>query len=96
MTPVERNVEGAGRYKLAPGAQVREEEFGLLFYHRAGPRLYFLNCGPLLDEHFFAGEFTLEKWMDRNTAGVSITPSKILSLKKNLDKLKKKGVILEC
>lgn len=96
MTSVERKVEGTGRYKLAPGVQVREEVFGLLFYHRVGPRLYFLNCGAMLGENFFAGEFNLEKWMGRNTTGVFRSPSDILSLKKNLNELKKKGVILEC
>jgi putative mycofactocin binding protein MftB len=96
MTAAERKLEGTGRYKLAPGAQVREEKFGLLFYHRAGPRLYFLNCGALLGERFFAGEITLEKWMCRYSAGGTASPSQILRLEKNLNELKKKGVILEC
>ena len=96
MTAAERKWEGTGRYKLASGAQVREEKFGLLFYHRAGPRLYFLNCGALLGERFFAGEITLEKWMGRYGSGETASPSQILSLEKNLNELKKKGVILEC
>lgn len=37
-----------GRYRLAPGCQVREERFGLLFYDLAGPRLLFAATGALL------------------------------------------------
>ena len=41
------------KYKLAPGTQVREEDFGLLFYTMSGPRLYFLNSGDLIQADFF-------------------------------------------
>lgn len=96
MTAEGRKWEGAGRYKLAPGAQVRKEKFGLLFYRRVGPRLYFLNCGALLGERFFSGEITLEKWMSGHGGEGTASPSQILSLAKNLKELEKKGVILEC
>ena len=58
--------------------------------------MYFLNSGAMLGEDFFAGEFTLEKWMCRNTMGGAVSPTQIRSLKKNLYALKEKGVILEC
>ena len=43
------------RVKLAPGSQVREEDFGLLFYTQQGPALYFVSSGDLLGEDFFQG-----------------------------------------
>ena len=84
------------RYKLAPGSQVREENFGLLFYTMAGPRLYFLSCGGLLDRDFFNGEYTLEKWIRRNRGGDPVRKAWILSLINSLDQLREKGVISEC
>lgn len=83
------------RYKLTSGTQVRKEDFGLLFYTMAGPRLYFLSSGESLGSDFFNGEFTLEKWMRQNTGGGSISKALVLSLKNNLNRLKEKGVILE-
>ncbi|MDY7036296.1 MAG: mycofactocin biosynthesis chaperone MftB, partial [Thermodesulfobacteriota bacterium] len=44
------------KYILAPGTQVREEDFGLLFYTMTGPRLYFLSSGTLLADSFFQGK----------------------------------------
>jgi putative mycofactocin binding protein MftB len=84
------------KYTLAPGTQVREEDFGLLFYTMAGPRLYFLYSGELLDRDFFSGDLTLEKWIRRNAGGESILKEKIVSLRNSLDHLKEKGVIIEC
>lgn len=84
------------RYKLAPGSQVREENFGLLFYTMAGPRLYFLSCKGLLHSDFFNGDLTLEKWMRQNTDGDSIPETLIRSLKNSLNQLQERGVIIEC
>ncbi|OGP53147.1 MAG: hypothetical protein A2Y65_06580 [Deltaproteobacteria bacterium RBG_13_52_11] len=84
------------RYKLAPGSQVREEDFGLLFYTMAGPRLYFLSCGGLLDRYFFNGEITLEKWMRHNRGRDAVSKALMLSLINSLNQLKEKGVIIEC
>jgi len=81
---------------LAPGTQVREEDFGLLFYTMAGPCLYFLSSGNLLDSHFFQGELTLEQWATQQTSQKPIPKSQILDLRKTLNQLKEKGVILEC
>ena len=84
------------KYKLAQGAQVREEDFGLLFYNMHGPRLYFLASGDLLREEFFHGQDALETWIDKNyPASNDITP-RIPGLKKSLKKLAGKGVIVEC
>ena len=84
------------RYKLAPGSQVREEHFGLLFYTMAGPRLYFLSCGGLLDRDFFKGDLTLETWMRQHTNGNAVSKTVIQSLKSSLNQLHEKGVIIEC
>jgi putative mycofactocin binding protein MftB len=84
------------RYKLAPGSQVREEHFGLLFYTMAGPRLYFLSCGGLLDRDFFKGDLTLAAWMRKNTNGNVVSKTVIRILKNSLNQLQEKGVIIEC
>ena len=83
------------RYELAPGTKVREEDFGLLFYTMAGPRLYFLSTGKLLDSSFFQGEFTFDQWMQIKTEEGSMPKSRVLELRKALDQLREKGVILE-
>ena len=84
------------RYKLAPGSQVREEDFGLLFYTMAGPRLYFLSCGGLLDGNFFNGDLTLETWMRQHTNGNVVSKTLIQNLTSSLNQLHEKGVIIEC
>lgn len=84
------------RYTLALGTQVREEEFGLLFYTMAGPRLYFLYSGHALDSRFFQGEFTLEQWMEQQRGRRPVRKLHMLGLKRSLNQLKEKGVIIEC
>ena len=88
--------QGGKRYTLALGTQVREEEFGLLFYTMAGPRLYFLHSGHALDSCFFQGEFTLEQWMERQKDGRTVQRQHMLGLKRSLNQLKEKGVLIEC
>ena len=88
--------QGNKRYTLAHGTQVREEEFGLLFYTMAGPRLYFLYSGHALDGRFFQGEFTLEQWMERRTDRRPAQEQHMLGLKRSLNQLKEKGVLIEC
>lgn len=83
------------RYKLASGSQVREEDFGLLFYTMDGPRLYFLSSGKLLDSSFFLEEVTFEQWMKKRTEQSFVPSSKVLQLSKALDQLREKGVIVE-
>lgn len=83
-------------YVLAPGTQVREEDFGLLFYTMAGPRLYFLSSGNLLNGHFFNGEWTLDQWVLHHPKQKKTPRSRLEGLIKSLKVLKEKGVILEC
>ena len=86
--------QSATRYRLAPGTQVREEDFGLLFYIMAGPRLYFLASGDLLEERFFGGEWTLAEWLAAGLKGRPLSQSRVASLKAGLDRLCEKGVIV--
>jgi putative mycofactocin binding protein MftB len=84
------------KYRLALGTQVREEDFGLLFYTMTGPRLYFLFSGHLFDSRFFQGELPLEQWMREQTDRKPVKKSQILGLRQSLNQLKEKGVIIEC
>lgn len=83
------------RYKLARGSQVREEDFGLLFYRMNGPRLYFISSGGFLSPDFFNGEVSLKEWLDKGSRN-NIDDAGISGLIKILDQLKEKGVIIEC
>lgn len=83
------------KYKLARGSQVREEDFGLLFYRMNGPRLYFINSGDLISPEFFDGVTTLEEWIAKNNRN-NIGRAGISELVKMLDQLSEKGVIVEC
>lgn len=91
MAPVRES-----KYKLVSGTQVREESFGLLFYTMKGPRLHFLHSGRLLDSTFFQGRLTLEQWVAEHGRPVAETGSCLAALKGALNRLKEKGVILEC
>jgi putative mycofactocin binding protein MftB len=83
------------RYKLATGSQVREEDFGLLFYRMNGPRLYFISSGDLLTPEFFNGVMTLDEWMIHNR--INDTDEVTISeLEKTFSQLSEKGVIIEC
>lgn len=86
----------AACYSLTPGTQVRKEDFGLLFYTMAGPRLYFLPSGETLTTEFFQGKQTLEFRLHRSENGNSLSKKRVDSLKKSLEQLKEKGVIHEC
>jgi len=84
------------RYELAPGTQVREEDFGLLFYTMAGPRLYFVSCGKALEPYFFEGKVTLDQWLSRRTVQDSFSKARLSEIEKSLNQLEERGVILEC
>jgi len=84
------------RYLLAKGTQVREEDFGLLFYQMNGPRLHFMASGSLLREEFFQGEMSLETWMDALTDPQEQKVQAVASLGRALKQLAQKGVIIEC
>jgi len=83
------------RYVLASGTQVREEDFGLLFYTMKGPRLYFLSSGQVLDSSFFQGELTLDQWVRLKDEEPPSEGGKE-GIKKVLEQLRGKGVIVEC
>lgn len=83
------------KYRLAPGAQVREEDFGLLFYSMHGPRLFFLASKKLLGEEFFTSEITLREWIEKKMEQGPESFKKAAGLKKALENLKHKGVIVE-
>ena len=80
------------KYKLAQGTQVRKEDFGLLFYTMKGPRLFFLKCGRLLEPCFFGGKVTLGEWNRER----SVSERASLGTEQCLNRLKDKGVLLEC
>ena len=83
------------KYKLARGSQVREEDFGLLFYRMNGPRLYFISSGHLISPDFFKGDDTLEEWLEKYTKN-DIGGTGISELTNILAQLTEKGVIIEC
>lgn len=84
------------RYTLAKGTQVREEDFGLMFYQMKGPMLHFVASGNFLSEEFFQGEMTLEAWMDTLTGTQENKVQKAEAVNKALEKLTHQGVIVEC
>ena len=84
------------KYRLAPGTQVREEDFGLLFYTMKGPRLFFLPSENLLGDRYFLGEKTLKGWLEDHTGIGPLAQHRLAGLKKALDRLSKKGVIVAC
>ena len=83
------------RFTLAPGSQVREEDFGLLFYTMAGPRLYFLSSGDWIGSDFFQGVVSLEQCLRQHTGPESVTDRLMEQMTAGLNHLKEKGVILE-
>lgn len=85
------------KYALSPGAQVRDENFGLLFYTMSGPRLYFLFSGPLLHSSFFQGKLTLRQHVGVRAmeAGDDSASTRLGGLVQGLELLREKGVIIE-
>ena len=83
------------KYKLASGTQVREEDFGLLFYTIDGPRLYFVTSGDLIQTNFFEDGVPLEQWIRQHAGQHAIKTKTISELRKSLSQLSEKGVILE-
>ena len=83
------------RYKLAPGTQVREENFGLLFYTMTGPRLFFISSGDLINSEFFRSTMTLEQWIEKQIGLHVVETHTVSGLKNGLRRLTEKGVIVE-
>lgn len=81
------------KYVLNAGTQVRRESFGLLFYTMAGPRLYFLPSKDILEEDFFQGTHTLERWVSHQKLDSKVNPKTLSNLEKALNQLRDKGVI---
>ena len=81
-------------YRLAAGTQVREEDFGLLFYTMQGPRLYFLSCRQLLGPSFFESELTLDQWA-RLRGNEPVSVKRMEGIRKVLEQLRDNGVIFE-
>jgi putative mycofactocin binding protein MftB len=84
------------RYRLAPGSQVREEDFGLLFYTQQGPGLYFVGSGKLLGAEFFRGRQTLKAWSRQWDDPGPSAADRWSAVNSALESLRKKGVILAC
>ena len=83
-------------YALGPGSQVREEDFGLLFYTMAGPRLYFVSSEELLSSDFFLGKHTLRQWIEQKAVPIPVRDKRVVEIEKTLHELRRKGVIIEC
>ena len=60
-----------------------------------GPRLYFMSTGDLIGSDFFKGHQTVEQYIDEHLGKDIMKKKKIPELKRSLNNLKKKGVILE-
>ena len=84
------------KYRIAPGTQVRQEDFGLLFYTMKGPRLYFLPAKTAIAPEFFKGEKSLLTWLEEIGNKKTLSDQFLNSLERSLDQLIDKGVILEC
>ena len=79
-------------YALAAGVQVRGEKFGLLFYNRKGPRLYFLSCGSLLSPEYFGSGRSLASWLrDSIQEGCDVKAHRALA--QACQRLAEKGVL---
>jgi putative mycofactocin binding protein MftB len=83
------------KYVLASGTQVREEDFGLLFYTMRGPRLYFLSSDQMLNSSFFQGELTLDECAQLKGEDHQ-SEERTEGIRNVLEQLRGKGVILEC
>jgi putative mycofactocin binding protein MftB len=83
------------RYKLASGTQVREEDFGLLFYTITGPRLFFMSSGDLITSDFFQSKMPLEQWIRKQVGRDVMETHAVSELKNSLRRLTEKGVIFE-
>jgi putative mycofactocin binding protein MftB len=83
------------RYKLASGTQVREEDFGLLFYSMTGPRLFFMSSGDLINSDFFQSKMTLEQWVGKQVGRDVVKTHAVSELENCLRRLTERGVILE-
>ncbi len=81
-------------YRLADGVQVRNENFGLLFYDYRGPRLYFVPSKELFGDVFFEGRQPVGDLLDRLCEDAPLQRVQIQAqLKQVLEALEGKGLI---
>ena len=84
------------KYKLAAGVQVRDENFGLLFYNYRGPRLYFVPTKDIIDAEFFSGRQSVKDLIESISSRKGWTGIDICKrITMILDKLAEKGLIYE-
>jgi putative mycofactocin binding protein MftB len=83
------------KYRLSSGTQVRQEDFGLLFYTMRGPRLYFLPVGTFFDPSFFESDCALQQWAEQKSRKTTVSEGYLKKIEKSLGQLIDKGVILE-
>lgn len=82
-----KDLRGTIRYKVSPLARVRKEAFGLLFYNTKDTRLTFVKSRNLLQVLSLAhGEKVIT---------ASLESAAQVNLKKLLDDLLRKGLIVE-
>jgi putative mycofactocin binding protein MftB len=84
------------KYRLSSGTQVRQEDFGLLFYTMRGPRLYFLPLKDFIEPRFFTGKYSLSQWLEQKNKTIDVSGNAMGKIDKSLRQLCDKGVILEC
>ena len=84
------------KYRLSVGVQVRDENFGLLFYNYRGPRLYFVPSKDIIDAEFFNGRQSVSSLIDSITTrrGWPWTETE-KRIRMILSKLAEKGLIYE-
>lgn len=84
-------------YRMWDGVQVREEQFGLLFYDYRGPKLVFLPSRDLISESFFFGEHTAEELIESLCARFGETSRDEIRrhVQRILDMLLSRGLIYE-
>ncbi|MFH0822110.1 MAG: mycofactocin biosynthesis chaperone MftB [Pseudomonadota bacterium] len=80
---------GSSAYELTSHARVRSEPFGLLFYDRRGPRLFFLASRDWVSPEFFDSRITLNEW----SAQRAVPAMAVEALERAMIDLEVKGVV---
>jgi phosphatidate phosphatase APP1 len=84
------------KYRLSLGTQVRQEDFGPLFYTMRGPRLYFFPLKDFIEPRFFTGKYFLSQWVEQKNKTNDVSGNVMGKIGKSLRQLCDKGVVLEC
>jgi len=80
-------------YRLNQNVQVRAEKFGLLFYDRRGPSLFFVGSKNLIEPEFFEGKETPRGLVEKTKTGGLHEDRLEGALRSLLAKLVQKGLI---